>query len=428
MNKSFFSLGVKNVLIFFALQILPLVIVAQEPNVWLYSGGSVTYEIDADSIAVEESDVPVFPGTKGLICLDRYINDTTTTDTEQVLYIDGKEVELIDPETGNKHRFLNAAVNDNGDLFILSNYYDGDDWSIRDYCLWKNGEIWWKETMTNYAGFYNDIIFDGDNVYTRCFKYENIYNNERNYYYKRNDENMVFYHSEVNEGGGVVKFTVYNDVVYYYLSRRANWNGSGYHSLNSWSSWIMWHYIYDDIKGGRWITTPDFSYDSSFGTATIHKGQFYIAASKRTSVEKDEDGWYYWYNIILEDNNETIYEQYAPSRIYFDKEDNMWVEGGLIDENEDGIDDYYGLETKGVHFWKNGSYYGRVLYQNLVTEDETDTENVEQMFMCDNDFYAIMSTPSWDDNGNQLRVKSALIRNEKTIWVIDGFISKVLFY
>lgn len=428
MNKSFFSLGVKNLLIFFALQILPLVIVAQEPNVWLYSGGSVTYEIDADSIAVVESDVPVLPGTKGLICLDRYINDITTTDTEQVLYIDGKEVELIDPETGNKHRFLNAAVNDNGDLFILSNYYDGDDWSIRDYCLWKNGEIWWKETMTNYAGFYNDIIFDGDNVYTRCFKYENIYNNERNYYYKRNDENMVFYHSEVNEGGGVVKFTVYNDVVYYYLSRRANWNGSGYHSLNSWSDWIMWHYIYDDIKGGRWITTPDFSYDSSFGTATIHKGQFYIVASKRTSVEKDEDGWYYWYNIIFEDNNETIYEQYAPSRIYFDKEDNMWVEGGLIDENEDGIDDYYGLETKGVHFWKNSSYYGRVLYQNLVTEDETDTENVEQMFMCDNDFYAIMSTPSWDDNGNQLRVKSALIRNEKTIWVIDGFISKVLFY
>lgn len=66
--------------------------------------------------------------------------------------------------------------------------------------------------------------------------------------------------------------------------------------------------------------------------------------------------------------------------MYFDDNDNMWVEGWLIDEDEDGIDDYYGLETKGVHFWKNGSYYGRVLYQNLVTEDETDTENVEQMF------------------------------------------------
>lgn len=402
--------------------------VATEPNVWLYKDGCVTHEIDADSIAVVESDVPVFPGTKGLVCIDRYINDTTTTDTEQVLYIDGKEVELIDPETGNKHRFLNAAVNDNGDLFILSNYYDDDDWSIRDYCLWKNGEIWWKETMTNYAGFYNDIIFDGDNVYTRCHKYANIYTNERAHYYKRNDEDLVFYHSEVNEGGGVMTFTVYNDVVYYHLSRRANWNGSGYHSLNSWSSWIMWHYIYDDIKGGRWITTPDFSYDSSFGTSTIHKGQFYIAASKRTSVEKDEDGWYYWYNIILEENKETIYDQYEPNQIFFDKEDNMWVQGWLIDEDEDGIDDYYGRETKGVHFWKNGNYYGRYLYQNLVTEDETDTENVEQMFMCDNDFYAIMSTPSWDDNGNQLRVKSALIRNEKTIWVIDGFISKVLFY
>lgn len=402
--------------------------VATEPNVWLYKDGCVTHEIDADSIAVVESDVPVFPGTKGLVCIDRYINDTTTTDTERVLYVDGKEVELIDPETGNKHRFLNAAVNDNGDLFILSNYYDDDDWSIRDYCLWKNGEIWWKETMTNYAGFYNDIIFDGDNVYTRCHKYANIYTNERAHYYKRNDEDLVFYHSEVNEGGGVITFTVYNDVVYYYLSRRANWNGSGYHSLNSWSSWIMWHYIYDDIKGGRWITTPDFSYDSSFGTSTIHKGQFYIAASKRTSVEKDEDGWYYWYNIILEENKETIYDQYEPDQIFFDKEDNMWVQGWLIDEDDDGIDDYYGRETKGVHFWKNGNYYGRYLYQNLVTEDETDTENVEQMFMCDNDFYAIMSTPSWDDNGNQLRVKSALIRNEKTIWVIDGFINKVLFY
>jgi outer membrane lipoprotein-sorting protein len=70
-----------------------------------------------------------------------------------------------------------------------------------------------------------------------------------------------------------------------------------------------------------------------------------------------------------------------------------------------------------------------VLYQNLVTEDETDTENVEQMFMCDNDFYAIMRTPYRDDNGgNEIRCKSALVRNEKTIWVIDGFINKVLFY
>ncbi len=106
----------------------------------------------------------------------------------------------------------------------------------------------------------------------------------------------------------------------------------------------------------------------------------------------------------------------------------MWVLSWLIDEDEDGIDDYYGLETKGAHFWKNGNYYGRVLYQNLVTEDENDTENIEQMFMHGDDFYAIMRTPNWDNNGNNLRAKSALIRNEETIWVIDGFIKKVLFY
>lgn len=428
MNKVDVLEKLRNVLFLTALIAITSVAMAQEPNVWLYGNGRVTHEIDADSIAVIESDVPVLPGYHGLFCISRYIDDESIV-TENVLYIDGKEVELIDPETGNKHRFLNAAVNDKGDLFILSNYYDGDDWSIRDFCLWKNGEIWWKETMTNYAGFYDDIIFDGENVYTRCYKYYSLSTNERMHYYKKNNEDLVFYHSEVNEGGGVSLFTIYNDVVYYCLSRRANWNGSGYHSLNSWSSWIMWYYIYDDIKGGRWITSPDFSYNSSFGTYTIHKGKFYIATSKRTSVEKDEDGNYFWYQIILSENSETIYEQYAPSQIYFDKEDNMWVKGGLIDKNEDGVDDYYGLETKGIHFWKNGGYYGRVLYQNLVTEDETDTENVEQMFMCDNDFYAIMRTPYRDDNGaNEIRCKSALVRNEKPIWVIDGFINKVLFY
>ena len=36
-----------------------LVVIAQEPNVWLYGNGRVTYEIAADSIVIEESDVPV---------------------------------------------------------------------------------------------------------------------------------------------------------------------------------------------------------------------------------------------------------------------------------------------------------------------------------------------------------------------------------
>ena len=401
---------------------------ASEPNVWLYKDGSVTHEFDADSITIEESDVPVFPGYRGLFCISRYIDDESLN-TENVLYIDGKEVELIDPETGNKHRFLNAAVNDKGDLFILSNYYEGDDWSVRDFCLWKNGEIYWKETMTNYAGFYDDIIFDGDNVYTRCMLYVNLYPHERDHYYKKNDEDMIFYHTELNDGGAVMKFTVYDDVVYYGTQRRAYWNGSGYHSLNSWSDWIMWYYIYDSINGGRWITTPDFSYESGVAEYTIHKGNFYIAAGKRTSVQKDEDGWYYWYNIILEENKESVYEQYDPNQIFFDREDNMWVYGWLIDKNEDGIDDYYGYETDGIHFWKNGSYYGRYLYQkNLVTEDENDEESVESFFMCDNDFYAIKRTPHMDENSNEIRVKSALIRNEKTIWVIDGYINQVLFY
>lgn len=421
MNKYKCRKSTRIILFLLCIMVATLPTVATEPNVWLYKDGCVTHEIDADKIVVVESDVPVLPGTKGLVCIDRYINDTTTTDTERVLYVDGKEVELIDPETGNKHRFLNAAVNDNGDLFILSNYYDDDDWSIRDYCLWKNGEIWWKETMTNYAGFYNDIIFDGDNVYTRCSKYENIYNNERNHYYKRNDEELIYYCSS---NFYPREFKVVDDIIYYASIVNADWNGSGYHSLNSWYGWIQWFYIYDDINGGRWITPPDFSYWGFWNEFTFHKGKYYIAGGKYNRV-RDNDITYY---SIISNDGESVCDHYKPQKVYFDDNDNMWVLSWLIDEDDDGIDDYYGLETKGVHFWKNGSYYGRVLYQNLVTEDETDTENVEQMFMCDNDFYAIMSTPSWDDNGNQLRVKSALIRNEKTIWVIDGFINKVLFY
>ena len=135
--------------------------VATEPNVWLYKDGCVTHEIDADSIAVVESDVPVFPGTKGLVCISRYINDTTTTDTERVLYVDGKEVELIDPETGIEYLFKNAAVDGLGNLYILGNSNINNDYEQTLYCMWKNGEIWWKETVSNYGGFFDDIIFDG---------------------------------------------------------------------------------------------------------------------------------------------------------------------------------------------------------------------------------------------------------------------------
>lgn len=119
---------------------------------------SFVHEIDADSIAVVESDVPVLPGTKGLICLDRYINDTTTTDTERVLYVDGKEVELIDPETGIEYLFKNAAVDGLGNLYILGHSYIEFELSLTHFCMWKNGEIWWKETVSNYGNFSNNQL------------------------------------------------------------------------------------------------------------------------------------------------------------------------------------------------------------------------------------------------------------------------------
>ncbi|MBQ2978497.1 MAG: hypothetical protein IJE18_00120 [Bacteroidaceae bacterium] len=396
--------------------------VATEPNVWLYKDGCVTHEIDADSIAVVESDVPVFPGTKGLVCISRYINDTTTTDTERVLYVDGKEVELIDPETGIEYLFKNAAVDGLGNLYILGNSNINNDYEQTLYCMWKNGEIWWKETVSNYGGFFDDIIFDGENVYTHCvlFPYSDT-SIRQDYYYKKNDEELIYYSSGNFHPR---EFKVVDDIIYYASIVNADWNGSGYHSLNSWYSWIQWFYIYDDINGGRWITRPDFSYWGIWNEFTFHKGKYYIAGGKYNSIG-DNDITYY---SIISNDGESVCDHYKPQKVYFDDNDNMWVLSWLIDEDKDGIDDYYGLETKGVHFWKNGSYYGRVLYQNLVTEDENDTENIKQMFMHGDDFYAIMSIPSRDDNGNEIRVKSALIRNEKTIWVIDGFINKVLFY
>ena len=419
MHNHIFS-ALKIVLLFLGVMGLYIPSLATEPNVWLYHDGSVTHEIEADSIAVVESDVPVFPGTKGLVCIDRYINDTTTTDTEQVLYVDGKEVELIDPETGIEYILKNAAVDGMGNLYILGYSIIDYELSLTHHCMWKNGEIWWKETVSNYGHFLDDIIFDGENVYTHCVLYPYSDTSIRkDFYYKKNDEELIYYCSNFYPS----EFKVVDDIIYYATTMDADWNG-GYHSLNSWYGWIQWFYIYDDINGGRWITPPDFSYWGFWNEFTFHKGKYYIAGGKYNRV-RDNNITYY---SIFSNDGESVCDHYKPQKVYFDDNDNMWVLSWLIDEDEDGIDDYYGLETKGAHFWKNGNYYGRVLYQNLVTEDENDTENIEQMFMHGDDFYAIMRTPHWDNNGNDLRAKSALIRNEETIWVIDGFIKKVLFY
>ena len=420
MNKVDVLEKLRNVLFLTALVAITSVAMAQEPNVWLYGNGRVTHEIDADSIAVIESDVPVLPGYRGLFYISRYVDDESLN-TENVLYIDGKEVELIDPETGNKHRFQRAAVNDKGDLFILSYYYEEDETEVK--CMWKNGEIFWKEIIDeDYSGISN-IIFDGDNVYVNGYTSE-FNTDKRKYFYKKNDEELIFYHTERDHYDGWVEdFTVEDDIIHYCLER---WTEYGTISENFYSSIVNWFYVYHGIGNGSWLTTPDKSYDLGLSNVTYYKGDYYACGRK----------YFYWdsqgiskeYFFIVSSQGETVCE-YDPQRIYFDEGGNMWVHGWLIDKNEDGIDDYYGYATDGIHFWKNGSYYERYLYQkNLVTEYENDEESVESFFMCDDDFYAIMRTPNWDDNGNEIRCKSALVRNEKPIWVIDGFINKVLFY